>query len=454
MTSLIHTIGRGTAFQSLSNIASRLVGLVVIFVILRNLSVYEYGLTELVMSIPALLSIFALPGIGSTVIAELGILRSQGKDDEAARLQVNFFRLQLLLSVIPFLVVFFGAELIAHFYNEGIAEMIRMVSFLFLVGPFRSRMVIANQVFRKFRTIAFYAVTEETIKLLVVLSGILLFDLGAKAVILSYLFCESLPLLLFYFHYRRTTLPWRRVSVPWEWSEIVSPLTANALWGMATSYLNTFSNNVRLWLIKFLLGTEAVGLFGVAMGLYQHTMSLIPLSSILSSLLPQYTDRKDQFLRLINKGIKYQVLAYLAMSILGASVISIAVAHIFPNFQNAIPLYRVMLCALVLSGFAVIFTPIFSALREQRALFWVTLIKTASIVLLAPPLISMFGVLGIGIEFFLTIGVFVFERYRAIRKILPGFHLRLGSFFSFDADDRLVLAAVMAKLGRKPASQG
>ncbi len=442
MTNLIHTIGRGTLFQSLSNSASRIVGLVVVFVILKNLSVYEYGLVELVMSLPALLSIFALPGMSSTIIADLGILHAQGKHSEAARLHVNFFRLQIFLSFFPFLFVFFGATLIAHFYNEGIADMVRIVSFLFLIGPFRTRVVVANQVFRRFRTTAVYAVTEEVIKLCTILCGFYFFELGAKAVILSYVLCESLPIALYYGQYRSTTLPWAGADIRWQWNEILSPLRAHALWGLATSYLNTFSNNIRLWIIKFLLGTEAVGLFGVAMGLYQHTMSLVPLSSILSSLLPQFTEKKDQFLRLINKGIKYQVLSYVGMSVLGVSIISFVVGYLFPNYRAAIPLYNVMLCALVLSGFAVIFTPIFAALREQRALFWVTFIKTCSIVFLAPPLIYFFGILGIGIEFTLTIGVFVFERYRAIRKLIPEFQLSPRLFIHFDDDDRLVFRAV------------
>jgi O-antigen/teichoic acid export membrane protein len=84
-------------------------------------------------------------------------------------------------------------------------------------------------------------------------------------------------------------------------------------------------------------------LFGVAMGLYQHTMSLVPLSSILSSLLPQFTEKKDQFLRLINKGIKYQVLSYVGMSVLGVSIISFVVEYLFPNYRAAIPLYNVFL---------------------------------------------------------------------------------------------------------------
>ena len=71
--SLSTKIGEGLFFFISNALLLKAIGLISIFLILRQLTVYEYGVSELVFSVVALMNLFLLPGIGDLLLAEIGI---------------------------------------------------------------------------------------------------------------------------------------------------------------------------------------------------------------------------------------------------------------------------------------------------------------------------------------------------------------------------------------------
>src|SRR3989344_206314 len=165
----LRIIGEGTAFNSFSNVALKFVGLATVFFILRRLSAYEYGLTELTISSLPLLSIFFLPGMGDVVIADMSLERGKGNLSRMKSIFLQFFKLQFLLSIVVWAIVFFGANLIANYYEGPISLLLKIYSFSFLLSPFRSMIIMFFTVNLKFFQQSFYTFLEEVFKLIFLL---------------------------------------------------------------------------------------------------------------------------------------------------------------------------------------------------------------------------------------------------------------------------------------------
>ncbi len=75
---LTRTIGEGVGWLSFSTLLLKGMGLVTMFVILNNLTVYQYGVIELVQSILPIMSIFLLPGLSTLIITDMGIEKDRG----------------------------------------------------------------------------------------------------------------------------------------------------------------------------------------------------------------------------------------------------------------------------------------------------------------------------------------------------------------------------------------
>lgn len=445
--SLADTVGKGTISLAISTWFLKGVGIVTILVVLNYLSVYEYGLAELVLSIVPLLSLFLLPGLNTTVIADMGIARSRGDLASAKGIFLNYFYVQFTLAAIVFSFVFLGAHAIAVFYGkEDISLLFRILSFAFLASPLRNALQVLQSVYFKFGQQSVYGFLEEAWKLVLVLFFFWVLGLGTEGLIMAAVFSQFLALI------SMSPTLFKIDRVFWATSSQRYPffhlLKFHGKWGVFSSYLGTVGRNIRPWIIKIFLGTEAVGLFAVVQGLVGHTVSLIPLDRVMAPIIPRYIDAKERLYRVIAKAIKYQLLGYLLVSIALALLSPYGIAWFFPQYVPAVPLFQIMLIMLVSTAFDVIFSSVFYALQAQRNLFWASLYKLTLAVLLMPPFLYVFGLYGIAYANILVNFLYVWERYITLKRLMPGFSLDVKGLIRFDEDDLIVVEKIKELLSR------
>ncbi|HEV8590555.1 MAG TPA: oligosaccharide flippase family protein [Pyrinomonadaceae bacterium] len=137
--SLVQSMGRGIAWNTAGVFAGKAIGIINIMMILTHLSVYEYGLTELTMSVVASASVFLLPGMRSVVVADLGIERARGNLGRMKAIFLEYFLFNLALGAVMWVVFFFGSTIVAELTgNMLIDQFFKIVAFLFLTSPFIS----------------------------------------------------------------------------------------------------------------------------------------------------------------------------------------------------------------------------------------------------------------------------------------------------------------------------
>ena len=137
------------------NLSFSFLGVIVFFLLVNTLGPEHYGNYSLVLSIVAMISLAFYGIIGESII------RFSYEDKD--KVLYHGLKLQLIFGVISFLVLFLFADKIAGIYNKQIADIIRVVSFSFLITPF-------------IEAIKSYGIGLKNVKLFVLLSVI--FQLG------------------------------------------------------------------------------------------------------------------------------------------------------------------------------------------------------------------------------------------------------------------------------------
>lgn len=444
-SSIIRTVAEGTFFTSTGTLVIKVVGLLTVFSILRTFGAGQYGVLELTLSITALFSIFMLPGLDSVVVADSGVYKGKGELSSARQLLKAYFVLQVVLALVAAVAVLLGAGFLSTFYQVP-KQYVMLLSLLFLLSPLQLTSMALLRLHLRFFQQSLLNFVQEVLKLVFLLFFVLVIGYDISSVIMAMILSQAFGLLML-----TPSLVglWRSLigggdgkMVAW-WSF----LWGHSAWGILSSYVGNLGRAIRLWIIQFLLGPEAVGLYAVAAGLMGHTTGLAPLSTVLTPMLPQHIGDRNRFRRLLTKGMQYQLYANIVVGAIAFFLVPPVISRIFPEYVSSLPLYQIMLLALIPGAVVSIVTPVFSALRLQRSFFFAMVLKTIFTAIFTYGGIVLFGIWGVAYEAVLTAMLQAFERTRSIRKKAPELSFSRESFFSF-ADDQLILSAVRGKLVR------
>jgi O-antigen/teichoic acid export membrane protein len=213
-------------------------------------------------------------------------------------------------------------------------------------------------------------------------------------------------------------------------------------------FFNTGTTNSRPWIIEFFLGTQAVGVYAAAMGIYQSVASLVPLASVLEPVLPQFVHEPSRLARLLQAAIKYQFIITVALvGGVGVVVYPLFSAYL-PSYVMAIPLFLWCSVSLLPDATARIFEVAFSALRLQRDLFFSNLTRFVLVLVFLPIFISIFGIIGIALELLLTQSMYMWSRYRVLGRHIPNFAITWQDMWRVSDLDRLLLRQVVRPFRR------
>lgn len=431
---------------SLASFANKAVGLVTTLLMLRFLDTYEFGLYKLILALYGILSLFFFSGIDQIVLADF--MRAKHEKNHALinRIMLEFFFFKVIVGVLLFGATFFGARFAESWYGADIAHLVKIIAFLFLIVAVERIMNLIFNYYLAFRAMALFTFFEETTKLLFLLFFIFVVGLGVSGVVLAIVTASGITFLLFlpYAIVLAKRLP--RVS-PLKTMVLPGAFLSYGKWAVGLRYLNDFQRNVRPWFIKYFLSTEAVGIYAIAESLYGQIVGLFPLATVLLPTVAQNIKDRVRIKQLLYYGVKYGTPFFILIGIVSLVVAPPLIHLVFPQHEASLPVFYLILIAIVTTGSGYILTAIFYAEREQRAHFFITASVLAVTLLGSATLIPLLGVYGSALEFILSALFFNAMRLRYIFKRYPelGFSPRL--LFIFSKEDREIIryAAVHAK---------
>lgn len=434
MSSTLRVVGTGIAWNTIASIAVKLLAIANVFLILKHLSVYDYGIVQLVLTVVSTVGGLLLPGLSSVLVSDLARMRGEGKVGQASALARQFFILQLILGAIAFLVLFFGSSLFAtHLHQPTIALYLRIASFSFVAGTLRALLTVLTAAELRFKFQSVLSIFDEAIKLLF-LFGFFALQLGAGAVLYATVLAPLAVVVL--------TLPWgirslmplmRAPAAEEPWHKLI---LSHRFWGIASSYLTTLNQNARLWVVQLFLGTEAVGLFSFAQGLVSQAVSLVTFPQIAAPIIARAAHAPERLADYANRALKYQLWIALLALVPGALITPFFIHRFFPVYEGATLMTLIGLFMIIPAAVNVPIGGVYAALKQQKELFVrATLVKSVVLSIILVPLILTLGTTGVMVEFVVTNLVSVIERTRSLRHSVPGFLRSWRPFLVFDATD-------------------
>lgn len=429
-------VRKGASITLVSNIFEKIIVFGNVFLILSYLSVYEYGVVELVFSAVSLVGIVMLPGIGSTIQADISVARAKGEKGEMRALFLQYALFQLGVGVLAFLCMYFGAAFIAGYSgNASIQLFLQVVSFSFLLSPLRTLSLLIATVFARFFDQSLYPMVEEVAKTLGLVIGFFFLHLGPLGLLYAVLFSQAMAVLFFL---PRTISGYMYFAHSYSHTHVTlhfwKIFEAHRRWSVLSGYIGMLTQNLQLWVIKLLLGTEAVGLYAFATGIMSNLSSLLPFTDVFTSLGPRYIEKKKEFIGLIQNSIRLQGIMAVLLVTVGITGLPFLTFFI-PKYKPALFLSMLMLVVILPTATTAVFTPTFAILKQQVEYFKTMLIKFLLTALIMPLSILGFGIYGIAIGSILINSVSGFERYFRLRRLLPELVLKLRSLFVITRND-------------------
>lgn len=428
----------GGVWLSSSALAVRLISLLSAIIVLRNLSVSEYGTYHLVLAAFGFLASFFISGLDPIIINDLARERGDGRIDRMKRLFFEYGAIKLGIGCVLFAVAFFGSTVLGRWYASDIIYFLRAMSFLLLFIALERMLHFLFNIYLKFRFMALFTIVEEAAKLSLILLFVVYFAKGVEGLVLAYMLSTGIALLLFAPYGMSLLRPLLRQSMARE-SMLLPLVREHGKWGLASRYINEAQKFVRPWLIKAFVGVEAVGLYSLAEGIYSQLVSLVPLSNLLAPLIPGEIKNHARMRAIVLYGTKYGTLLFVLLGIISFFFVPRLLAWFFPQYVPAVSLFRLMLLAMLTTAAAHVVNTVLFSYREQKTLFFLTIIRLVFLVFTASLLLWIFGTAGAAIEFVLTAIFFVWIRYLSLKRVAPDISIPFREFFRFTQEDRAFL---------------
>lgn len=442
--SITRIVAEGTFWTSFYSMMTKIVSIVSAVVVLRYLSISEYGLSELATSVVAMLSIFMLPGMLQVIIADVSSSLGKGEGGRAKEILHNFFRLQIILSLFAFLLMFFIHLLATNIFTENVSSAIFILSFSFLLVPLRNLFTIIFIVTKSFYAQGIFSFLDELFRLFLILFLFNYTEMRLEGVFLGSVIGQCLATVIIFPLFLKLYKP-INIHIKTQTQNIFESLILHGKWSVFSSYFNTFGQNMRLWIIQLFLGTNAVSIFSLALNMFIHTQSLVSLSGTMSPIIAEHNADKRLINKIVSKAIKYQFIVFGVISLGGVIFMPVLVNYLFPKYITALPIYYIFLFTMIPTSFAGVFTAMFHAKKAQKSLFNSISIKNAFIVLLSVIFVPIFGIIGSVIEYFITSTFFAIERYFSLKKIYIDFNLNLKDMLKYDDLDKKIVNKIFSK---------
>lgn len=429
----------GALWSSGGSIAVKVVGIAASLIIIKALTVHEYGVYQLALAAYGIVFSLFLSGFDQVALAEIMRAKSEKDTERMHRLFNEFTVLKIAAGIFLFLVLFLGARAAGIWYEAEIAPLLRILAFLIPVVALERVLNMIFSVHLSFRAISLFPFAEELAKFVFLVLFLFVFGYGLFGVVLAAVLGTATALLVFLPLGFRLYHPHISYGFTLNHSGLTSLFLSHGKWAVGARYLNDFQRNIRPWLIKTFLSTEAVGIFSLALNLYGQAVSLFSIANVLNPVAAQEARNPDRIKKLLLISLKYGTIFFIIVGGLTAVFVPMLVTYLFPQYAASIPLFWALLVTLGTTSAAFMLSSLFYGYREQRSGFVIMIFGVLFTLAAGPVLLRLFGVWGMVIEFVAGAYLFNILRLRYIFRNYPELRVYMSDLFSWTAEDKQFL---------------
>jgi len=433
---------KGEATFGFWNIASKALGFLGSILVVKYTSLYEFGVYQLVLAFHGLIGSFFMKLLSAVSLNDILRFIGEKREDLAKKLFHQYAFFKISIGVFVFASVFWGAEIIASYYDENVADFFRIVSFLFLVDAAYDVMKVVLESRLSFSSIASRSTIYQFLRIILLIATIVFLGLSIKNILIVNLVASATVTVVFLPIFLKKYKIWSSVVSSGE-NVLAQIMKKHGKWGLIRPFFAGLSDNIRPWLIKIFISTEAVAIFNLANVLLSGVKSILPINTF-TYLIPLRLHNKKNSQKIFSYSLKYITIFSIVLGIASFFGAFFFVKLIIPEYAKSLPIFYIMLLSMPFSAFGSVVASFLIALRKQKYLFFQMLFKTFFSTVACFVLVFFFGLFGLATETILTSVVVLSAAIFYIHKIKPGPVLEWKTIFSFNRTDTEFLRNVLS----------
>lgn len=441
--SLIKTFLHGEAVFAFWNFSTKGVGLLNTFLTISSLTLYQYGVFQLLLSIAGLS--FDVTSLGGGVISN-EITRAVGekREADAKKIYLEYFFARIYLAILLWAIVFFGSTYIFSSYSLEFIKDMRVISFLFITEVIFLTVRTLCLVRLKLGLIGIRATLNKSIQFAILLFFFVQGNLGLKQLIWSIVISSTLSLLFILPNFFRILGEWKGVKAT-PTKLLLNIFLTNGTWEVSRQLINKVTFRIKPWLIKLFISTEAVAIFSIAEMIISTTQDVLP-SKTLQSIVPLWLKEKKLSAKMFSFGIKYYFLAGLFLALGMLVVVPPVINMFFQKYTASLSLFYFMILNIPIFAVGIVTGNYVVAHRKQKFLFFLHLsrnILALFVILCTLPFIGLWGLAieSVLVPFLMTFGIYLYTKKRT-----PGFHFDKKIIFGFSNEDREIVKKIFSEI--------
>ncbi len=437
---------RGVTFLGISNIVVRFISFFSVLLTVRALSVFEYGVVTLFLSLAGPLNSFvSIGGTDDLMVADVSGSLGRGDLGRAKSIMWHFFRLRFLLLITALLAAYIFRNLIQEKYGGEMVKYFWLFVFLVTAQFIRNIYVIILNIYEKFKLLSYINTAEVFFRFILIAIFFALDSLNIYFLIVAYIFGTATSALIFTGAVAKI---WKGLSGVKliGWKIVYEILSRHGKWQIISEILSSPANTIKYWLIKVFINVEAIGLLSLANSLFSVLASLVPLRAVAMPIVIKKAHDKPLFIRLLHKLTKYSLVVHMFIVLAAQAIVVPLIPFVFPKYILAIPLFQLLSLRLLFNSTSITQVAAFLAYKSQKFFTFTTFVALFSILFFSPPLMLRFGIQGAVMESLISVFMVTISREIYLRKKLGISTLGFKSLFTVDETDKLVFMEFYSKI--------
>ncbi len=442
---------RGEAQYGFWSIVSKGFGFLNAIITLTSLTLYQYGVFQLLLSLYGAASYFT--SIGKVVVDnDISHFIREKKEGHAKKLFYQYNAIRILASVILWGAFFFGASLFSEKYSVEFVKEIRIISFLFLTEVFFTATESLLAARLNFAVVASRPAVSKMAQFMGLGYFLLFGEIGLREVLISMIFGSFVALCAMVPAFYRLYGHWRNISFPKD-KILFSIFSTYGKWDLYRQFISQVVVRIQPWLIKIFVSTEAVAIFSIASALINTMKDFAFPVKTLKSLVPLHMNDSKKIQKIFVNGLRYIFLLSIIVSFVAMLGIPPLVKTLLNQYTQSLPYFYLMLVGIPISSLGVITGIFIVALRKQKFLFLQVVLKGILISIFYVGFLPLYGLWALALERIVTPLVMFVVTYLYIVAIKPGVTLHFRDIFVVGKEDieffKMMWKDIMAMIRNK-----
>ncbi len=409
------------------------------FLIVYFLSVYEYGLYQLIISAIAIAEGLTAGFIDDVVFSDFSRYLGEKKNNIAKKIFKEYALLRIFISFVLAIIMFVLSNVIAGYYGENVSFYIAMMAF---VLPFMTAISVMNLFFRANLYFSYirFSFFGELLKLVLILALWFFQGLGITQIILAYIIGQILSFLFsgYFFIKLHKGLKVNSLNNENDNGSVVKLIRSYGFWIFLRYFLARVAANIRSFLIKFFAGTEALGLFSFARNIIAILLRLLPVGTF-GDLFPREIQDKERARFLFVRTLKYSMYTAFLFSIFCFLIVPIIINNFLPKYESSLLLLKIMIPIIFLYGTYKIVRIALITFKEQKILAVRSFDNSFLSPMLLIFLLPVFGINGAAIEWLITYFITTLFFVYGLLKKHEYLSFSIRELFVFDKMDKSLI---------------